>query len=110
MSTHRIERLQEEIRHLVSRLLLFEVEDPRIRDVTVTRVTLTRDLGFARIYYEAARPESRLPLKEGLQQASGFIRREVAKRLKLRIAPQLEFFYDETSEAVQKVEELFSKL
>lgn len=107
---HRHERLQEEIRHLVTQLLLFEMEDPRIRGVTVTRVLLTKDRGLARIYYEAGDSSQRGMLKEGLEKAVGFIRRALASKLKLRLAPQLEFFYDETSEEVARVEKLFSKL
>lgn len=110
MVTHRIERLQEEIRHNVTQILLFEIQDPRVRELTITRVVLSRDMGFARIYYETTKPELRLMVKEGLEQASGFVRKSLGRHLKLRITPQLEFFYDETSEAIQKVEELFSKL
>ncbi len=108
--TRRQERLQEEIRNLVTQILLFELEDPRIRGVTVTRVTMTKDLGFARIYYEIPAGKERAPIQEGLNKASGFVRRALAKGLQLRIAPQIEFFYDETSEEIARVEELFTKL
>ena len=110
MVSRRIERLQEEIGNRVNRLLRFEVQDPRVRGVTVTRVMLTRDLGLARVYYETGDPADRVMVGEGLEAAKGFIRRNLASGLELKFAPQVEFFYDETREAVQKVEALFSKL
>src|SRR3989338_9203270 len=110
MGAHRVRRLEEEIRSEVSRLLLFEAGDPRIRDVTVTRVTLTRDLGLARVYYESSNPDQRTMLQEGLEAATPFIRRNIASRLDLRLAPQIAVYYDETSEEDRKVEKLFSKL
>ena len=107
---HRPERLTQKIRHEVSQLILFEMSDPRIQGVTVTRVTLTRDLGLARIYYEVTDRSQKKLIQEALKEATGFIRRSLSSRLKLRLMPQIEFFYDETSEEVQKVEQLFSKL
>lgn len=110
MVSHRLERLQEEICNRVAQVLLFELQDPRIRDVTVTRVALTKDLGLARIYYEVTDPSQRIMVREGLKAARGFVRRSLAGHLKLRLIPQIEFFYDETRDEVKKVEALFSKL
>ncbi len=115
MVTHRLERLSEEIRHCVSELLLTEIRDPGInnpgiRAVTITRVTLTKDLGFARIYYGVSKVDSRQDIQRSLTRAAGFIRKKVVERLALRIAPQIEFFYDETKEEIDRVEGLFSRL
>lgn len=110
MVTYRLERLKEEIHHTVAEILKEEVHDPRVHSVVVTKVHVTRDLGLARIYYEATEPSIRKDLKEGLEKAKGYIRHALAGRLKLRLAPQIEFYYDETSEEVKKVEELFTKL
>ena len=107
--SRRIEKLQEEIRHRATEILLYEMEDPRLRDVTITRVRLTGDLGFARIYYEAAPAERRSEVEKALQRAAGFVRKGLAGRLQLRLAPQIEFFYDETQEEIRRVEELFAK-
>ena len=111
MSLHRIDRLQEEIRHAVSSLLLFEVTDPLIKGVTLTRVMLTKDTSLARVYYEVAgTAKEREKIKDGLERATPFIRRKLAPILNLRQMPQLEFFYDETNDEVMRVEKLFSKL
>ena len=111
MSLHRIERGQEDIRHEARSLRLFEVTDRLVQGVTVTRVMVTKDLGLARIYYETAlKGKERLAVQQGLNRAKGFIRRELASRLKFKTMPELEFFYDETQEEISRVNELFSKL
>ncbi len=112
MGTHRLERLQEEILHALSSILLFEVTDPRVKGITMTRVLLTKDLSVARIYYEASlkKKEEREGLQAALKRASHFIRKQLAPHLKLRAMPDLEFFYDETSDEVSRVQELFTKL
>lgn len=111
MNTHRLERLQEEIQHEVSSILLFEVTDPLVKGVTVTRVLITKDLGIARVYYEASgTKEEKAALQQGLHRARGFIRKRLAPRLNLRAMPELEFFYDETKDEISRVDELFSKL
>jgi ribosome-binding factor A len=111
MGVHRLERLQEEVRHEVSSILLFEVTDPLVKGVTVTRVVVTKDLGIARIYYEAAGTAAeKQALQQGLDRAKGFIRRRLAPRLNLKAMPELEFFYDETKDEISRVDELFSKI
>ena len=110
-NTHRIERIQEEVQHLVSSVLLFEVTDPLLQRVTVTRVVVTKDVSTARIYYESAVPKSqRDELQEGLDRARGFVRRQLASRMSLKFVPEIQFFYDETTEEVSRVEGLLSKL
>lgn len=110
MAGYRIERLQEEMKQLIREIFLFEVQDPRIKGVAVTRVVLAKDLGFARIYYELPRDSNRTQVEKGLEKAKGYLRSTLSSRLKLRLAPKIEFFYDETSEEVERVEELFSKI
>jgi len=107
----RLERLQEEIRHAVSSIILFDVTDPLVKGVTITRVMMTKDLGTARIYYDTlGTSEERLAVQKGLDRASVFIRRQLAPRLNLKAMPELKFFYDETQDEISKVDSLFSKL
>ncbi len=111
MSTHRIKRIQEEIQHAVSSILLLEVTDPLLRTVTVTRALVTKDLSLARIYYDApGGDQEKIKVQEALLRARGFIRKQLAQRLRVKAMPELEFFYDETREEISRVEELFSKL
>lgn len=113
MSTHRLKRIEEEIRHHVSSLLVFEMTDPDLKGLTVTRVMVTKDLGLGRIYYHLATEtptEVREKVAQALRRARGFVRRQLAGRLNMRIVPEIEFFYDETEDEASRVEKLFSKL
>ena len=126
MSLHRIDRLQEEIQHEVSSILLFEVTDPWVKGVTITHVMVTKDLGLARVYYEVpsltsgeekASPASEKKIKDslqkiqkGLNRAKGFFRKQLASRLSLRVIPEIEFFYDEQKDALARVDALFAKI
>lgn len=85
--------------------------DPLIQGITVTRVVVTKDVGTARVYYEAGVPKKqRDALQEALDRARGFVRRQLASRMSLKFVPEIQFFYDETNEEVSRVEGLFSKL
>lgn len=91
----RRERLAMEIQRVISEVLCFEVQDPRIRHVTLTRVALTGDGGIARVYYEAQVPEAEKGLlQKALDHAQGFVKKEIASRLRLRAVPQLEFYHE----------------
>jgi ribosome-binding factor A len=111
MSEHRIKRIQEEIQHAASHILLFETTDPLLQGLTVTRVVVTKDVGTARIYYESGVPKKDRPVvQQALDRARGFFRRQLASRLHLKSVPEVQFFYDETSEEVSRVEGLLSKI
>lgn len=111
MSNHRIERIQEEVQHAVSSILLFEMTDPLIQGLTVTRVVVTKDVGTARVYYDTSVSKEKRPaLQQALDRASGFVRRQLASKVTFKTVPEIQFFYDDTSEEVSRIEGLFSKL
>jgi ribosome-binding factor A len=83
-------RMSDRIRQILSELLRREVADPRLKNVTVTEVTLDRELMFANVYVNALGDESRQnEILEGLRRAGGFLRRETGKRIRLRNTPEL---------------------
>lgn len=103
----RAARLAEEIREQVARMIASDLKDPRIGFITVTRVELAHDLGHARVHVgvlggEAERRKSLL----ALQQASGFVRRELGRRLRIRHTPEIEFRYDKGLDATDRVARL----
>lgn len=111
MSSYRLERLQEEIQHAVSSIILFDLTDPLVRGATITRVLITKDLSAARVYYDFKGPEEdRALLQRGFDRAKGFIRKQLAPQLRLKGVPGLEFFYDETKDEIDRVNELFAKI
>lgn len=111
MTTHRLERIQEELRQAVSNILLFEITDPLVKGVTVTRALVTKDLSLARVYYDLeAKGAERAAVQKGLDRARGFVRRQLASKVSFKTMPQIEFFFDETREEIDRVDELLSKL
>ncbi len=105
------DRMAERIQGILSELLLREVADPRLQHITVTEVKLDPELMFANIYINALGDETRQDqVMDGLKRAKGFLRREVAKRVRLRNAPDLIFHWDKTLERGERIHRLMSNL
>jgi ribosome-binding factor A len=96
MKTHRVARIAEAIREVASETILFEMSDPRIRRVTVTRAEVSGDLQHAKIYVSIMGTEKEQQLTmHGLRHAAGFIQSRLAKRLQTRFTPVVHFVVDE---------------
>lgn len=97
--SQRLMRIEAEMHRVLAELLRREVKDPRVGNVTLTTVTVAPDMSVARVLFvpfgTAHTPEE---VAVGLNNASGFLRREVGQRLELRHAPRLEFRYDDNLE------------
>ncbi|HIF93962.1 MAG TPA: 30S ribosome-binding factor RbfA [Myxococcales bacterium] len=96
----RIRRVAEEIRGQLSEILREEVRDPRLNMVTITRVKLASDLGAATIFYsplgEDPTADRARELNEAMLAVTGFVRRSLSKRVKLRHTPNLRFILDDS--------------
>lgn len=98
--TRRTERVGEEIRAELSRLLREELTDPRVRLVTLTRIDVSPDLRNARVYWSrmdvapAAGEATEAETQAGLESASGFLRRRLAQALPIKRVPALQFRHD----------------
>jgi ribosome-binding factor A len=96
----RIRRVAEQIRGELSTILRDEVRDPRIRLVTITRVKLASDLGAATIFFsplgEDPSAERSAELEAAMRAVSGFVRRSLSRRVKLRHTPDLRFILDDS--------------
>jgi ribosome-binding factor A len=110
VSARRSDRLGEEIREAVARIIAGGLNDPRIGFVTVTRASLTADLRTARVYVGVlGTDDQRTKTLEGLGQAAGFIRRELGKRIRVRHTPELSFHYDTGLDATDRVAQLLEE-
>jgi len=108
----RSERVADLLKEEVARMLLSEVKDPRVQGiVTIISVSVTRDLMHANFYvsvHGGAR-EERAAMK-GLDKAKGFIRRSLAKRIRMRRIPNIHFELDETLKFQEHIEGLLKKI
>ena len=92
---NRIDRISEEVRREVDRIIREEVKDPRITGTfSITRAEVTRDLRYAKIFVSVLEEDRRRPLMEALKSASGFIRHSLAKEMIIRQSPELIFQED----------------
>jgi len=103
----RPERVADQVRQEITVLLSRHVQDPGIGFVTVTRVKVTADLQHARIFYTVIGDEkAKTETAKALVRVNPFLRRQIAQRINLRRAPELEFFYDDTIADAHRIEEL----
>ena len=111
MSKIRQERTAEEIRMILSDLLRRDVSDPRLQDLTVTRVIIDRELQHANVYMNALGDESRQKeVMLALDKAGGFFRYELAQRVSLRTVPELHFHWDPTLAYAEEVNQILDSL
>jgi ribosome-binding factor A len=111
MSKIKRERTSGQIRKILSQLILRDVADPRLQGITITEVELDPELLFAKVYVNALGEEEREPeVMLALDHAKGFLRREVAKRVRLRKAPELIFRWDVSLERSERINALLSTL
>jgi ribosome-binding factor A len=109
--SHRVERIQEQVREEVSQMLQTEVRDPGVGLVTVTRAKVTADLSLARIYWTIiGTPEERKKTQKALERASGFVRHLLAERLTLRRSPEVKFIFDESVAAQDRIEQIIQEI
>ena len=107
MEYQRSDRVGDLLVELISELLRREIRDPRVRAVALTGAKVSKDLRHARIYFNLlGEPGSRNEALAGLKSATGFIRSRVGKQVNLRFVPTLEFFYDETEDKAQRIDDL----
>jgi ribosome-binding factor A len=95
--SRRTERVAEAIREVVSAAILFEIKDPRVQGVTVTRCEVTGDLRHAKVHVSlmGTEAEQRRTL-HGLESARGFLQRKVAERLETRYTPHIAVVVDDS--------------
>lgn len=104
-------RVQELIHERLSTLLLMEITDPALQDVTITEVRVDREIEYADIYVNALGDESReAEVMKGLQRASGFMRKHLANTLRIRRTPQLHFHWDRQLANASHIEALLDSL
>ncbi|WP_312699051.1 30S ribosome-binding factor RbfA [Sedimentibacter sp.] len=109
MANRRNSRLSGEMKRVISEIIRNEVKDPRISELlSVTDVDVTEDLKYAKVYISVYGDIG--PSLEALRSARGFIRREVGKRIKMRLTPELLFEKDDSIEKGIYMSSLINKV
>ncbi len=95
MKRHRLERVAEVVREVAATTVLFDLRDPRVKNVTVTRAEVSADLQHAKVYVSVMGSDRQQQLAlHGLQHAAGFVQAKLADRLQTRFTPVLTFVLD----------------
>ena len=107
----RLQKIADRIREEISNILIKEISDPRLRQVYVTDVRVDRELSYADVYVSAVEGKSRsAEVVEGMESASGYLRRTLSARVELRSFPRLRFHWDPTPENADHIEKLLAQL
>lgn len=111
MSSQRPGRVREAIRQEIARIVQYEMKDPRLGFITITKVELTDDLRYARIYFSVLGEDKdkHLTLK-GLNSAKGYIKGLLSDRIKLRFMPEISFSIDQSMEHAKHIHDILEKL
>lgn len=110
MSSRRIEKLSEAIKQEASKIILYELNDPRISFITVTKAEMSSDLRRAKVYVSIIGDAlSQKKTLQGLEHAKGFIQGEVGARLQIRYTPILTFCLDESVKKSMHISKLIDE-
>lgn len=94
----RTDRIAEEIRKVISEMIQNELKDPRVKGlISVTKVLLTKDLKFCKIYISVMGADKEEVL-QGVKSGAGYMRKELGNRVQIRILPELQFVIDDSIE------------
>ncbi len=107
--SYRTERVNELMRRELVLLLKQEVKDPRLKQVVITDVIVSRDLTSAKVFFSVDADSNKIVVSL-LNKASGFFRSSLSKTLDLRHTPTLSFIYDTTPNTGARIDDLLSKL
>lgn len=110
-NTNRMGRVDGEIKREVSQVINYELKNSKVNGiVSVTRVKVTPDLRYAKIYISVLDPRDKKKTLEGLNSSKGFIRSRIANTINLRITPELVFVYDDSEEQGERIDQILREL
>ncbi len=112
MKTHKLERIEASIKRIIAEVLNREMKDPRLTMTSVTRVELSRDKKYAKIYVSFLADEEKKDELMALlnEHANGFIRTYLSQHLHLYTTPELKFVFDKGIEASIRMQKILSEI
>lgn len=107
----RHDKVTQAMKREISNIIHDELKDPRLGFVTITRVEMTADLRYVKVFFSVlGKEEEHKKTKEALDSALGYIRRLIAQRIRLRFAPEIMFKEDRSIEYSMHIEKLLNEL
>jgi ribosome-binding factor A len=108
--SHRIEKVENLIKEEISLIFLRKLQDPDFGLLTITNVKVSPDLHIAKVYVSVFEKDKREFVLEKINSVAGYIRSELASRVRIKFIPELRFYIDDTLDYVEKIEGLIRKI
>lgn len=109
--SQRSNQVAEELRKIISMILLEDVTDPRLGFITITRIDLTDDLRFARVFYSVlGSDEQKEATAEALEENAGLIRHLAVERINMKFAMDIRFEVDKSIEHSFRIDDILKKI
>lgn len=110
-NNNRFERINEELKKEISHIINYELKNPSVTGmISVTKANITPDLKYAKVYVSILNSKNTKETITGLKKSSGFIRSEIAKRINLRITPEIIFELDDSIEYGAKIDSILKDI
>ena len=111
MSSYRPERVAEQIHKEIAQLLMSGIKDPRVATVTITGVTVSRDLSVAKVYFTVSDEDAeRKEAERGLKSVAPYLRRQLGQVIQMRFIPDIRFEYDKSISYGHKIDTLLRQV
>ena len=110
-NNNRLGRIDEELKKEISNIISFDLKNPKITGlISVTKVKTTPDLKYAKVYVSILKSKNTKETFLNLKKSAGYIRTEIAKRINLRITPEIVFVLDESMEYGTRINEILKEI
>lgn len=110
-NTNRMGRINEELKKEISQVINYELKNPNVTGmISVTRVNVTPDLRYAKVYVSILNSKNLKQTLDGLKESSKFIRSRVANTVNLRITPEIVFEYDDSEIVGEKIDNILKQI
>lgn len=110
-NNNRLGRIDEELKREISNIISYELKNPGITGlISVTRTKITPDFKYAKVYVSILNSKNTKDTFTNLKKSAGFIRTEIAKRINLRITPELVFVLDDSMEYGAKIDQILKEI
>ncbi len=110
MPNHKIAKISSDMMRVISEIIFSEARDNILKSITITGCKVSRDLSYAKVYFTSLSEMDKKILVKEVNEASAFIRTEVANRLDIRHTPILEFVYDDSIEYANRIESIIKEI